>query len=80
MIPITYQIIIPFTLSAFIVVAISIIAEKFGTKLGGIIGTLPSTIVIAFIFISLNRGTMFASDSASVVPAEMGRQRVEIVK
>ena len=72
MIPLIYQIAVPFILSAFIVVAISIIAEKFGTKLGGIIGTLPSTIVIAFIFISLNRGTSFASDSAAVVPAEMG--------
>ncbi len=72
MIPLIYQIVIPFVLSAVIVVGISIIAEKFGTKLGGIIGTLPSTIVIAFIFISLNKGTSFASDSAAVVPAEMG--------
>lgn len=72
MIPLVYQIVVPFLLSAFVVVAISVIAEKFGTKLGGIIGTLPSTIVIAFVFISLNRGNTFASRSASVVPAEMG--------
>ena len=72
MIPLFYQIVVPFFLSAFIVIAISIIAERYGTKLGGIIGTLPSTIVIAYIFISLNKGTQFASDSALVVPAEMG--------
>ncbi len=69
---ILFQVIIPFTLSALIVVMITVIAERYGTKVGGIIGTLPSTIVIAFIFISLNRGLIFASQSAVVVPAEMG--------
>jgi uncharacterized membrane protein (GlpM family) len=70
--PILFQILIPFALSALIVVIITVIAEKYGTKIGGIIGTLPSTIVIAFIFISLNRDLNFASRSAAVVPAEMG--------
>jgi hypothetical protein len=48
------------------------IAEKYGTKTGGIFGTLPSTIVIAFIFIAINKGVDFAAQSASVVPAELG--------
>lgn len=65
------QTIVPFFLSAFIVIAITIIAEKYGTKVGGIIGTLPSTIIIAFIFISLNKGITFASKAVAVVPAEM---------
>jgi len=67
-----FQIIIPFVLSAVIIVIITIIAERYGTKTGGILGTLPSTIIVAFIFISLNRGESFASQSAVVVPAEMG--------
>ncbi len=65
------QTVLPFILSAFIVILITIIAEKYGTKVGGILGTLPSTIIIAFIFISINRGVIFASKSAVVVPAEM---------
>ena len=70
--PILFQIIIPFVLSALIVILITVIAEKYGTKVGGILGTLPSTIVIAFIFITFNKGLVFASRSAAVVPAEMG--------
>ncbi len=66
------QIIIPFILSAVVVIVITVIAEKFGTKAGGILGTLPSTIVIAFLFIALNEGADFASEAAAVVPAELG--------
>jgi len=67
-----FQVIIPFVLSAVIIILITIIAERYGTKTGGILGTIPSTIIVAFIFISLNRGVYFASQSAVVVPAEMG--------
>lgn len=66
------QVVLPFILSALTVILITIIAEKYGTKLGGIIGTLPSTIIIAYIFIALNQGIIFASNSVAVVPAEMG--------
>jgi len=67
-----YHTIIPFALSALIVSLVTIIAEKYGTKTGGVMGTLPSTIIIAFLFIALDKGVQFASDSVVVVPAEMG--------
>jgi hypothetical protein len=67
-----FQAIIPFILSAIIVSLIMFIAEYYGTKIGGIFGTLPSTIVIAFVFIAFNKGVEFASHSAAVVPAELG--------
>lgn len=67
-----YHTIIPFALSAFVVILVTIIAEKYGTKTGGVIGTLPSTIIIAFLFIALDKGVDFAADSVVVVPAEMG--------
>lgn len=70
--PLLFQIIIPFFLSAIVVVLVMFIAEKFGSKVGGILGTLPSTIVVAFVFIGLSEGTQFASEAASVVPAELG--------
>ena len=70
--PILIQSILPFFFSAIIVIIITVIAEKFGTKVGGIFGTLPSTIVVAFVFISLNKGVDFAAESAAVVPAELG--------
>lgn len=67
-----YHAIIPFTLSALVVILVTITAEKFGTRTGGVIGTLPSTIIIAFLFIALDKGVQFASDSVAIVPAEMG--------
>jgi uncharacterized membrane protein (GlpM family) len=67
-----YHAIIPFALSALVVILVTIIAEKYGTKTGGVIGTLPSTIIIAFLFIAVDKGTQFTSDSVAVVPAEMG--------
>jgi uncharacterized membrane protein (GlpM family) len=76
---ILYHIIIPFTLSALVVVLITIIAERYGTKTGGIVGTLPSTIIIAFLFISLDKGVRFVSESVAVVPAEMGINLVFLV-
>jgi len=72
MISIYYEFLIPFLLSALVVILISIIAERYGTKTGGIIGTLPSTIIIAFLFIAFNKGVTHASESVAVVPAEMG--------
>ena len=66
------QTLIPFVLSALIVVIITVVAEKFGTKVGGILGTLPSTIVIAFLFIAITNSVEFAVHSVSIVPAEMG--------
>jgi hypothetical protein len=72
MVDLLYQAIIPFILSALIVIIIMFIAERYGTKTGGIFGTLPSTIVVAFVFIALNKGVEFASLSVAVVPAELG--------
>jgi len=72
MIDFLFQTVLPFAISAFVVILITVIAEKYGTKVGGILGTLPSTIVVAFIFISLNKDLNFASESAAVVPAELG--------
>ena len=66
------QLVLSFVLSALVVIIITVIAEKYGTKVVGIIGTLPTTIIIAFVFIALNRGVDFASESVAVVPAEMG--------
>jgi hypothetical protein len=70
--PLIWQILIPLLTSSLVVILVTIVAERHGTKIGGILGTLPSTIVVAFIFISLNQNAKFASLAAMIVPAEMG--------
>ena len=72
MLSLPFQTIVPFITAAVMVILITVIAEKFGTKTGGILGTIPTTIIIAYIFIALNKGVDFASDSVAVVPAEIG--------
>ena len=67
-----FQTVFPFLFSATIVILITVIAEKYGTKIGGIIGGMPTTIIVAYVFIAINRGIEFASESVAVVPAEMG--------
>ena len=69
---ILFQFVLPFLLSAIVVVIITFAAERYGTKAGGIIGTLPSTMVVAFILIAINNGIDIASNAVAVVPAEMG--------
>ncbi|MEM0466941.1 MAG: DUF3147 family protein [Candidatus Thermoplasmatota archaeon] len=66
------QTILPFFLSAGIVIVITILAERHGTKIGGILGTLPSTIIIAFAFIAYYQGISVAVESVVAVPAGMG--------
>ena len=66
-----FQVFIPFVLSALVVIIVMYIAENYGSKAGGILGTIPSTIVVAFVFIAYSKGTDFASDAATVVPAEL---------
>ncbi|MEM4258928.1 MAG: DUF3147 family protein [Candidatus Thermoplasmatota archaeon] len=66
------QTILPFFLSAGIVILITILAERHGTKIGGILGTLPSTIIIAFACIAYHQGISVAVESVVVVPAGMG--------
>jgi len=70
--PLLLQTSISFILSAIVVILITIIAERYGTKTGGILGTLPSALPIALLFIGLNQGDAFAAQVAAVVPAEMG--------
>lgn len=67
-----FQFLLPFFLSAVVVIIITVAAERYGTKTGGIIGTLPSTMVVAFAIIAINNGVNFASNAVAIVPAEMG--------
>lgn len=72
MISLTFEFLIPFITAAVAVIIITVIAERYGTKKGGILGTLPSTIMIAYLFIAYNEGITVATQSVAVVPAEMG--------
>lgn len=46
----------------------TVIVDKLGTKIGGLIAGLPSTVVVALFFIGLSQGVENAVQSTSVVP------------
>lgn len=46
----------------------TLIVDKFGTKVGGLIAGLPSTVVVALFFIGLSQGVENVIKSTAVVP------------
>jgi len=61
-----------FVVGSIWITAVTIIAERFGSKIGGFIGGLPSTIVVALLFIGLSQSTHDASRAAVMIPLVMG--------
>src|SRR5512136_435410 len=47
-------------------------AERFGSKIGGVIGGLPSTVVIALLFIGITQSSQVAAQSTTVMPLAQG--------
>ena len=54
------------------VTATSIIAERIGPKLGGLIGGMPSTALVSFLFIALTQSAQTAVAATTVVPMSVG--------
>jgi uncharacterized membrane protein (GlpM family) len=47
-------------------------AERFGTKVGGLIGGFPSTVVIALLFIGITQSPQVAAQATTVMPLAQG--------
>lgn len=60
-----------FVIAATWVSMATLVAERLGTRMGGVIATLPSTLVVALYFMAVEEGVGFATDVAALVPAEM---------
>jgi len=64
--------VLSFAIAAAWVSLATVVAERLGTRAGGIVATLPSTLVVALYFVTVEQGTAFAARVAYAVPAEMG--------
>ena len=49
----------------------TMISERYGSRVGGLVGNLPSNIVVSFIFITLTQDLSFTADAARAVPLGM---------
>jgi len=43
-------------------------ADRFGSKIGGLLAGLPSTVVVTLLFVALSQGRLAASEATDVVP------------
>jgi hypothetical protein len=65
-------VVLSFVITALWVTVATVVAERWGTKVGAVVATLPSSAVVAFYFIAMEQGVDFAARAAIVIPAEMG--------
>lgn len=61
-----------FLIGGSFVTACTLIAQKFGSKIGGIIGGFPSTIIVSLFFIGLVESPAAASNATSIIPLIVG--------
>jgi len=60
-----------FLLAGSLIALLTLLAERFGSKVGGLIVNLPSNILITLIFISLTQGIGFVKEMAPAMPIGM---------
>ena len=67
-----YKLLQSFLAGSIWITVSTLIAEKYGSKIGGFIGGLPSTIIIALLFIGITQSPQAAVRATTVVPLTMG--------
>ena len=71
--PLLYlKFIITFLVGAFWITFITVLAERFGSRIGGFIAGTPSTILVTFFFIGLIQSPQIAAGATTITPAVMG--------
>jgi uncharacterized membrane protein (GlpM family) len=66
------KLVLSFIVGSLWVTFTTLSAERFGSKIGGLIGGLPSTVVIALLFIGLTQSPEIASQATTVMPLAQG--------
>lgn len=62
------KLILSFIIGSLWITMGTVLAEKYGTKIGGLIAGLPSTILISLFFIAWTQSTRVAVDATTIVP------------
>lgn len=67
-----FKLLISFIIGSLWITGSTILAEKLGPKVGGVIAGMPSTIVIGLFFIGWTQTPFIAAQSAVIVPIAQG--------
>jgi uncharacterized membrane protein (GlpM family) len=65
------KLILSFVTGATVVVLVTIISERVGTRIGGVVTSMPSTSVIALVFIAWTEGSGAAHEATYAMPMGM---------
>jgi uncharacterized membrane protein (GlpM family) len=70
--PFTIRVILAFMIGGLYVATLIWISEKYGSKIGGILTGIPTTVFIGLTFIAITAGDMAAHKAALIIPAMVG--------
>lgn len=70
--PFAYKLVLSFIVGGLWTVVGTVIAERSGTKTGGVIAGMPSAIVVALLFIGWTQSPQVASEATTLVPLVLG--------
>jgi hypothetical protein len=68
-----------FVVGSIWVTLTTLAAERFGSKVGGLLGGLPSTVVIALLFIGLTQSPQVAAQATTVMPFAQGLNGIFVI-
>jgi len=70
------KVLLSFVVGGAWIVLTTMIAERFGTRTGGVVANLPTTALISLFFIGWSQGVEAAAQASVMVPAVMGLNTV----
>jgi uncharacterized membrane protein (GlpM family) len=74
-----FKYLLAFGVGGFMVTLVTVAAEKAGSKIGGLIGGLPTMVAISLFFIGLVQTPRAAAEATNVIPLTMGFNGVFLV-
>ncbi|PIN79417.1 hypothetical protein COV16_04280 [Candidatus Woesearchaeota archaeon CG10_big_fil_rev_8_21_14_0_10_34_8] len=66
------KLVLSFIVGSLWVTLTTVLAERYGSKIGGWIGGLPSTVLIGLFFIGYIQGTEIAAQATNIIPIIVG--------
>ena len=77
--PFIIRLILSFITGFIWITILTILAERYGTKIGGAIAGIPATMVVALLFIGITQSAQIASQSTTIVPLVVGLNALFVV-
>ncbi len=74
-----YNLALSFAVGSAWITLTTVIADRFGSKVGGLLGGFPATVFVALLFIGITQTPYAASEATTVVPVAQGLNGLFII-